>query len=98
MKNYRKKAVPAIPATVAVAEKSGLPIDLLGGYPMVTVKSGRELIVEGKCRLLEYCGEKIGIACGKVRISVSGRGLNVSLMDSCALVVAGVICAVVFEE
>ncbi len=98
MKNYRKKALSAIPTAVSVAEKSGLPIDVLGGYPMVTVKSGRELIIEGKCRLLEYCGEKIGIACGKVRITVNGRGLNVRLMDSCALVVAGVICAVVFEE
>ena len=98
MKNYRKKANPGIPVAVSIAEKSGLPVDVLGGYPLVTIRSGREIVVEGKCRILEYCGEKIGIICGKVRLTVAGRGLNVRLMDSCSLVVAGVIGSVVFEE
>lgn len=98
MKNYRKKPRTSIPVSVELSEKSGLPLDILGGYPQIVIRSGRELVIEGKCRLLEYGAEKISAACGKVRLTVSGRGLNVCLMDSCALVVKGVICAVFFEE
>ena len=98
MKNYRKQSSRETSALLAVAQKSGLPLDVLGGYPKIVVKSGRELIVEGKCRILEYCAERIGIICGRVKIKVEGRGLNVTLMDSSALALSGVICAVFFEE
>lgn len=80
------------------SEKTGLPIDVLGGYPQIRIYYGRELVIEGKCRLAEYTSENVCALCRKLKITVAGRALCVKLMDEHALVVCGVISAISFEE
>ncbi len=98
MKNNRKNISQSIPVAVSLAQKSGIPIDILSGYPQIKILSGHELIVEGRCRLLEYSTERICAVCGKTKLAVTGRGLDVRLMDENALVVIGLITALLFEE
>ncbi|MBR5552301.1 MAG: YabP/YqfC family sporulation protein [Clostridia bacterium] len=98
MKNYRKNDVEKTSVAQKLSKKIELPIDVLAGFPQIKITSGRELIVEGRCRLTEYSCEKIGISCSENVITVVGRGLNVCHMDSKALVVSGIICALFFEE
>lgn len=92
MKNYRNKA------KYAVDFAKDFAADLVGNIPKLTVNSGKEVVIEGKCAILEYTSEKIRASCGKMKISVTGRALNVGLLDNCALVVRGVVCGVFFEE
>ena len=98
MKNYRKNVVEKTSVAQKLSKKSELPFDVLAGFPQIKIRSGRELIVEGKCRLTEYSCEKIGVLCLGTEMTVTGRGLNVCHMDSKALVISGIICAVFFEE
>ena len=98
MKNNRKNLSDAIPVAVSLARKSGIPIDILGGYPSIKILSGHEIIIEGRCRLLEYSRERICAVCGKMKVAVTGRGLDVRLMDGDALIIIGMITALLFEE
>ena len=89
MKNYTSKAKKVV---------RRIADDIVDEIPKITVNGGREVIIEGKCKILEYKEQKICSACGKMRVSVSGRALNVGLLDKCALVVRGVVSGVWFEE
>lgn len=85
-------------AAARLSERVGLPVDVLKGYPYLQLYGGRRLIIEGACRLLDYGDESLCAQCGKVRIRVSGRKINVGLMDPEALIVSGYIQSVSFEE
>jgi sporulation protein YqfC len=98
LKNYRKKSNNFRRVSTVVSEKTGLPVDVLDGYPQIKLYCGRELIIEGRCRISEYTPETVRAVCRRVKITVSGRALTVKLMDEQALVVCGVIQSVSFEE
>ena len=92
MKNYRKKAKEAVHIASDIAR------DIVGNIPKITVNSGKEVVIDGKCRIIEYGSEKISAVCGRMKINILGRALNVGLLDKCALVVRGVVTGVYFEE
>ena len=98
MKNYRKKESPNIPVRVSLSEKTGLPIDTLAGFPQITLRYGRELTVEGCCRITEYTNDTLGLQCKSVKILVSGKNIRVKLMDELYLVVNGCINNISFLE
>ncbi len=98
MKNYRKKESPHIPVCVTVSDKTGLPIDTLAGFPQITLRYGRELTVEGCCRISEYTSETLVILCKSVKITVSGKNIRVKLMDELYLVASGSISNISFVE
>ena len=98
MKNYRKNTKQSIPLCVSVSSKTGIPIDTLGGYPQITVRFGREVTVEGSCRIAEYSQEVLKILCKGVAITVMGKNISIKLMDELALVANGIISSICFEE
>ncbi|MBR5528766.1 MAG: YabP/YqfC family sporulation protein [Clostridia bacterium] len=91
MKNYSKRKNENKKQNGAGA------VSILRGCPYIHITDGRELTVEGNCRILEYTDEFLCVLCGKRRITVSGRELCVRLMDGYALVVCGIIHSVGFE-
>ncbi len=89
MQNYLKKQK---------SKNNFSAVDMLCGYPFIQINNGRELVIEGNCRILEYTDSVLSALCKGKRITVNGRNLDVKLMDSTALVVCGVLMSVCFGE
>ena len=89
MRNYSKKQ----------KQSNYLPaVDMLCGYPFIQIYNGRELVIEGNCRILEYTDTALSAVCKGKIITVNGRGMDVKLMDINALVISGVILSVFLGE
>lgn len=98
LKNYRNSAKRRIPVCVSVSEKTGMPFDTISGYPQITVSYGRQICVEGKCRISEYTSEVLKLRCKGVCVLLEGKNIRVKLMDDEALVAVGAIKRICFEE
>lgn len=81
-----------------LAEKTGLPVDILRGCPYIQLYGGRCLIVEGKNRIDRYDGQSISVRCGGNLLRIDGENLRVSLLDRDALCVNGYITAIYFDR
>ena len=78
----------------ALGGQLGLPGDLLGDVPRLTLTGNSQALVENHKELLSYTEEAVELGCGKLRLRIRGEGLRLQTMDREELLVAGRIFSV----
>lgn len=81
------KADRGLPA--ALAERLGLPGELLPGGGRLTLCGGRQALIEGHRGLLEYTGDRIVVSFGREKLTLTGDGLCLRAMNRGELLVTG---------
>ena len=80
-----------------LSERFDLPVDAAAGLPRVTLSGDRQVLVENHRGLLEYSGERVELAGGRLRVRIRGQGLYLRAMDPEIILVAGQIFGVDME-
>lgn len=80
-----------------ISERFDLPADAAAGLPRVTVIGDRQVLVENHRGLLEYSGEIVELAGGRLRVRIRGEGLYLKAMDPEMILVGGQIFGVDME-
>lgn len=80
-----------------ISERFDLPALAMGGLPRITLSGDRQVLVENHRGILEYGGELVEVAGGRVRVRIRGRGLYLRAMDPEMILVAGEIFGVDLE-
>lgn len=78
------------------AEKFELPAEAVAGVPKITITGKARVLIENHKGLLEYGEERIEVSGGRVRIRISGTGLELRTMDKNDLVITGQILSTEF--
>lgn len=78
----------------ALAERLGLPEEIVPGVGRLTLCGGRQALIEGQRGILEYNPERIVISFGREKLSLTGDGLLLRAMNAGELLVTGRIRAV----
>ena len=73
----------------ALAERLGLPNEIVPGGGRLTLSGGRQALIEGQRGILEYSGERIVISFGREKLSLMGDGLYLRAMNAEELLVTG---------
>ena len=73
----------------ALAERLGLPNEIVPGGGRLTLSGGRQALIEGQRGILEYSGERIVISFGREKLSLMGDGLRLSAMNAGELLIHG---------
>lgn len=81
----------------ALAEKLGLPEDVLLRAAKLTITAGRRALIENHRGVLEYSGERIVAAAERGRICVMGTELRIKAMNRTELLICGKIQSVEWE-
>ena len=81
----------------ALAERLGLPNEIVPGGGRLTLSGGRQALIEGQRGILEYSGERVVISFGREKLCLTGSGLYLQAMNAGELVVTGCIRAAEWE-
>lgn len=80
------------------AKDSFLAEDLDRSLPRIEILGDRRVIVENHRGILEYGGERMRIACGRLTLCITGEGLELRALSLRELAVSGRIHAVEYIE
>ena len=73
----------------ALAERLGLPEEILPGGGRLTLCGGRQALIEGQRGILEYSPDRIVISFGREKLSLTGDSLLLRAMNAGELLVTG---------
>ncbi len=79
------------------AERVDLPVDTLGGLPIIELIGRRELRMAHHRGILTYAGDEICISSGKLTVTVRGTQLDLKAMNADELVISGEIRSVLLD-
>lgn len=71
-----------------IADRFELPADALGEMRL-TLTGGSRLMAENHSGIIEYRSERLVLAAGRRKLTVSGSGLTVAAMKGKTLIVSG---------
>ena len=80
------------------AERLEIPAFGLHGLPRLTLTGSRQLLIEQHRGLTLYSAERIELALQRGRVRLTGQNLRLVAMDKEAVLIAGGIKSVEFEE
>ena len=80
------------------AERLEIPAFGLHGLPRLTLTGSRQLLIEQHRGLTHYSAERIELALQQGRVRLTGQNLRLVAMDKEAMLIAGEIKSVEFEE
>ena len=78
----------------ALTSRLGLPGELMGNTPRLTLTGKERVLIENHKELLSYTAELVEIGCGGLRLRIRGEKLLLRAMDREELLVTGKIFAV----
>ena len=73
----------------ALAERLGLPNEIVPGGGRLTLSGGRQALIEGQRGILEYTPERIVVSFGREKMSLTGDKLYLQAMNAGELLVMG---------
>lgn len=79
-----------------LAQRLGLPPDVLPGQPVVELAGRGRLVVENHCGIRSYSREHICLGLPQGMLEISGRGLTVANMTRREVLIRGTITALDF--
>lgn len=98
MKDNLKKRLRMKKTAIQVAKLFDIPTDVMSNLPTIQLFGDRKIIFEGVKSVAEYGTERIAMASGKLKISVSGKELDIRYIDDKSAVIEGKINAVELER
>lgn len=81
-----------------LSEIMSLPVDVMTGIPVFTLRGHEELEADGCTGILEYSPERIVLTMKNERMTVTGDGLLLTDFRNTTLLVRGNIRSVTFGE
>lgn len=94
MKHRRKKKEPF---SKKIIGRFDIPEDIVFDVPRMMVMDNTEVRIENYKTVLEYDDTKIQLACKQKYITVSGKGLTITLITDDEVSVCGEISAISFS-
>ena len=73
----------------ALAERLGLPNEIVPGGGRLTLSGGRQALIEGYRGLLEYTPDRIVVSFGREKLSLAGDNLRLQAMNAGELLITG---------
>lgn len=83
-------------AVAAMAQRLGLPPDVVPGQSLVELAGKRRLVVENHCGIRSYTSEHICLGLPDGMLEISGKGLTVSNMTKRLVMISGIITGLDF--
>lgn len=80
-----------------LADRLDMPEDILLGAAKLTISAGRKALVENHRGVLEYSEERIVVASGRGKLSITGTKLRLAAMNRAELLITGKIQGVEWE-
>ena len=74
-----------------------LPKGMLDGEPHIEILSNKEIVIDGKCTVLEYTDCAVRICCGQNIIKFIGRDLNINNISAGGIKINGYVCTIDFD-
>ncbi len=81
-----------------LSDLMSLPVDVITGIPVFTLRGREELEADGCTGILEYEPDRVVLALRRERVTVTGEGLMLTDFRNAALTVRGKIQSVTFGE
>ena len=81
-----------------LSELMALPVDVMTGIPVFTLRGHEELEADGCTGILEYSSERVVLAMKQEKMTVTGEGLLLTDFRNMTLLVQGNIRSVAFGE
>lgn len=80
-----------------IAEFFDMPPEAVSGMPKMTISGSSSVLIENHQGIAEYGSERIEINGGRVKMRLTGAGLELKSMDRTEMVISGQIFSVEFE-
>ena len=80
-----------------IADRYGLPKDVILGASIVSITDNRDVLVENFKKILDYNSESISIQCHNFILNIKGKFLEIELYTNEELMIHGKISEVLYK-